>query len=43
MNIVGAVVIDMERPIGYLSKALSEKNLSLSIYEKEMLLIVLTM
>ncbi|PKA61698.1 putative mitochondrial protein [Apostasia shenzhenica] len=39
-NGIGAVLMQEGRPIAYFSKALSGKNLLLSIYEKEMLAIV---
>lgn len=38
---IGAVLIQESRPINYLSKPLSEKHKTLSIYEKEMSAIVL--
>ncbi|KAL0408451.1 UNVERIFIED_CONTAM: RNA-directed DNA polymerase [Sesamum radiatum] len=38
---VGAVLMQSGRPIAYLSKALSVKNQSLSVYEKEFLAIML--
>ena len=38
---VGAVLVQEGRPIAYLSKALSDKHKLLSVYEKEMLAIVM--
>jgi len=40
---VGAVLVQQGKPITYMSKALSEKYKALSIYEKEMLAIVLAL
>jgi hypothetical protein len=38
---VGAVLMQFDKPIAYLSKALREKNRALSIYEKEFLALML--
>ena len=38
---IGAVLMQEGQPIAYLSKALSPKNLGLSIYEKELLAVVM--
>ena len=38
---VGAVLIQAKKPIAFMSKALSDRNLSLSIYDKGMLAIVM--
>ena len=40
---IGAVLSQEGRPISYLSKALSQKNLGLSAYEKKMLAVVFVM
>lgn len=37
---IGAVLMQNEQPLAYLSKALGPKNAALSTYEKEMLAIV---
>lgn len=37
---VRAVLMQNQKPIAYLSKALSPKNQSLSIYEKEFLVVI---
>ena len=39
---IGVVLMQEGQPIAYLSKALSPKNLGLSIYEKELLVVVMT-
>ena len=41
MNGIGAVLMQRNRPIAYLSKALSEKNQLLSIYDKEFLALLM--
>jgi hypothetical protein len=38
---VSAVLMLFDRPVAYLSKALGEKNMTLSIYEKEFLALML--
>lgn len=38
----GAVLMQKGQPLAYLSKALSPKNLGLSVYEKELLAVVMT-
>jgi hypothetical protein len=38
---VGAVLMQFDKPIAYLSKALGEKNRAMSIYEKEFLALML--
>jgi hypothetical protein len=40
---IGVVLMQDERPIAYLSKALREKNRTLSIYDKEFLALMLVM
>lgn len=40
---VGVILMQQGKPIAYMSKALSGKNKSLSIYEKEMLAIVVAL
>ncbi|KAI5352798.1 hypothetical protein L3X38_005690 [Prunus dulcis] len=40
-NGVGAILSQEQRPIAYLSKSLSERHRSLSVYDKEMLAVVL--
>lgn len=40
---VGAVLMQQGKPVAYMSKALSEKHRLMSIYEKEMLAIVLSL
>lgn len=40
---LGAVLMQEGRPIAFASKALSNKNLGLSTYEKEMLVVVFAM
>jgi hypothetical protein len=40
-DVIGAVLMQKNRPIAYLSKALSAKNQSLSIYDKEFLALML--
>jgi hypothetical protein len=42
MNGIGAVLMQRNRPIAYLSKALSEKNQLLSIYDKDFLALLMT-
>ena len=37
---MGAVLMQNKRPISYLSQALEQKNMGLSIYEKELLALV---
>jgi hypothetical protein len=37
---IGAVLMQERRPIAFISKALSQKNMGLSTYEKEMLAVV---
>ena len=37
---MGAVIMQNKRPISYLSQALEQKNMGLSIYEKELLALV---
>ena len=39
---IGAVLLQAGQPIAFLSKALSMKNLGLSVYEKELLTLVIT-
>jgi len=39
---IGAVVMQSGKPIAFLSKALGEKHKALSIYEKEFLVLIMT-
>lgn len=41
-NGIGAVLIQGKRPIAFFCQALHEKNYALSTYEKEMLILVLS-
>jgi hypothetical protein len=41
MDGIGAVLMQRNRPIAFLSKALSEKNQMLSIYDKEFLALLM--
>jgi hypothetical protein len=38
---IGAVLMQCDRPVAYLSKALGAKNKMLSIYEKEFLALII--